>query len=150
MIDRFAYPVSATPAARLARGESGYVIACRDLPEINTQGEAIPEALANAADALDEAIAYRLRENLKLPSPSQPRRGERVVAVPPRMAARAALVLALAEAGIAKVELARRLGINEKDARRLLDPRHNTKLPAIAAALGKLGKQMVISVRDAA
>jgi predicted RNase H-like HicB family nuclease len=42
------------------------------------------EALANAADALDEAIAYRRRENLKRPSPSLPRRGEHVVAVPRR------------------------------------------------------------------
>jgi antitoxin HicB len=84
MIDRFAYPMSLTPASRFARGETGYVVACRDLPEINTQGESMAEALTNAADALDEAIAYRRRENLKRPSPSLPRRGEHVVAVPRR------------------------------------------------------------------
>lgn len=116
MIDRFAQPMSLSPASRFARGETGYVIACRDLPETNTKGESVAEALANAADALDEAIAFGLRENLGLPSLSLPKRGERLATAPPHMVAKAALVVAMAEASIAEVELTRRLGINEKDA----------------------------------
>ena len=52
LANRFEYPV----VLRRDKGD-GYVVACRDLPEIVTQGESAPEALAEAADAMDEAFA---------------------------------------------------------------------------------------------
>ncbi|MCP4289070.1 MAG: type II toxin-antitoxin system HicB family antitoxin, partial [Gammaproteobacteria bacterium] len=48
--------------------------------------------------------------------------------------------------GIRNTELARRLGANEKEVRRLLDPHHKSKLPRIEAALEVLGKNLVISM----
>jgi antitoxin HicB len=39
------------------------------------------------------------------------------------MAAKAALYLAMREAGISNVQLARKLGCDEKEVRRMLDPR---------------------------
>lgn len=47
---RFAYPV----LLRRAK-EGGYVVTCRDLPALITQGNARRDALAQAADAMDEA-----------------------------------------------------------------------------------------------
>lgn len=55
------------------------------------------------------------------------------------MAQKAADYLAVREAGISNSELARRMQLDEKEARRILDPHHQTKLPRIEAALSGLG-----------
>ena len=39
----------------------GYVVTFKDVPEAITQGEDLDDALEQAADALDEAMAGRLR-----------------------------------------------------------------------------------------
>ena len=70
--------------------------------------------------------------------------------VPAPMAAKAALYLAMREAKISNVELARRLGCDEKEVRRMLNPRHATKLPRIQAALEILGKRLVLGMEEAA
>jgi DNA-binding IclR family transcriptional regulator len=51
------------------------------------------------------------------------------------MAAKAALYLAMGERGMTNVQLARKLGCDEKEVRRMLNPRHPTKLPRIKDAL---------------
>ena len=66
------------------------------------------------------------------------------------MAARAALYLAMREAGMTNVRLARKLGCDEREVRRMLDPRHPTKLPRIKEALEMLGKRLVVGVEEAA
>ena len=66
------------------------------------------------------------------------------------MVAKAALYLAMAEAGISNVQLAKTLGCDEKEVRRMLDPRHATKLPRIQDALNVFGKRLVMSVEEAA
>ena len=53
--------------------------------------------------------------------------GEHLIAVPVQTAFRTALYLEMRKAGITRVELARRLRIDEKEARRMLDPHHATK-----------------------
>jgi antitoxin HicB len=50
------------------------------------------------------------------------------------------------DAGISKVELARKLGIDEKEVRRMLDAGHGTKLPRIAEAVEALGRHLHISL----
>ena len=49
-----------------------------------------------------------------------------------------------------KAELARRLGKDEKEVRRILDPMHPTKLAAMTEALAALGRRLVVGVEDAA
>lgn len=107
------------------------------------------DALWQAADCLEEAIAGRIRRGDKIPVPSRPKKGQRVIPVPAPMAAKAALYLAVREAGIANTELARRIGCDEKEVRRLLDPRHPTKLPRIQTALAALGKHLVVGMEAA-
>jgi antitoxin HicB len=60
------------------------------------------------------------------------------------------LYLALKETGISKSELAARLECDEKEVRRLLDPRHPSKLPRIQKALAVLGKGLSIRLIDEA
>ncbi len=54
------------------------------------------------------------------------------------------------EAGLSKVELAHRLKVKEKEVRRMLDPRHGTRLHAMEQALAALGKHLIVEVGDAA
>jgi antitoxin HicB len=142
----FVYP------AKFARGEKPdiLVITFRDVPEAITQGKGERDALWQAADCLEEAIAGRIADGRDIPTASRAVRGERLVPVPAPMAAKAALYLAMREAGITNVQLARKLGCDEKEVRRMLDPRHPTKLPRIKEALDTFGKRLVVSVEEAA
>lgn len=108
------------------------------------------DTLWQAADCLEEAMAGRIRRGDVIPTPSKPRKGQRLIPVPAPMAAKAALYLAMREAKISNVEMAKRLGCDEKEVRRMLDPRHATKLPRIQAALELLGKRLVLGVEEAA
>ena len=56
---------------------------------------------------------------------------------------------AMSEAGITKVQLAKRLGVDEKEVRRLLDPHYGSKLPRIAQAIAALGRRLVIGLEAA-
>jgi antitoxin HicB len=60
--------------------------------------------------------------------------------------AKAALYVAMKEAGMTNVQLAKRLGVNEKEVRRLLDPHYGSKLPRIAQAIKLLGRRLVIGL----
>ena len=126
------------------------MITFRDIPEAITQGNGEKDALWQAADCLEEAIAGRIADGREIPKASSAARGERLIPVPAPMAAKAALYLAMGEAGITNVQLARKLGCDEKEVRRMLDPRHPTKLPRIKEALDVFGKRLVVSVEEAA
>lgn len=122
------------------------MVTCRDFPEAITQGETIEDALTEAADALEEAIAARTDDGRDIPAPSAAKRGERLVSVPPSMALKAAVYLAVREAGISNSEFARRLRLDEKEARRILDPHHPTKLPRVEEALSVLGRHVELAL----
>ncbi len=128
------------------RTDGGFVVTCRDLPEAITQGGTFEEALLEAVDCLEEAIAERIAHQRDIPMPSLSRRTERLVSVPPSMALKAAVYLAVREAGISNSELARRMRLDEKEARRILDPHHPTKLPRIEAALSALGRHVELAL----
>lgn len=136
---RFIYP------ARLHRtGPEEIVVSFRDLPECLTSGANEVEALSQAADALEEAIAGRIVDGESIPTPSARRSGERRVAVPPTMAAKAALVLAFRESGLSRLAFARRLGVDDKVVRRMLDPRHATAANRLQKALRLLGRELIV------
>ena len=122
------------------------MVTCRDLPPLITQGEDEQDALAQAADAMDEVFATYIIEGIEFPEPSKARRREGLAAPPAGTLAKAALFVAMREAGISKLQLARQLGVDEKEVRRLLDPKHPTKLGALTDALRRLGRRLVIAV----
>ena len=141
---RFVYP------GKLRRtGPTEIVVSFRDLPECLTSGADEAEALVEAADALEEAIAGRIDDGEPIPSPSARHPGEHYVAVPPGMAAKAALALAFRESGMTRVAFAKRIGTDEKSVRRMLNPRHGTAANRIDKALRALGRQIVVEVRAA-
>ena len=70
---KYTYPVILTEEPE----DGGYVVTCRDLPEAITQGDTVAEALAEAADALDEALCGRINHGRDIPEPSAEQAGER-------------------------------------------------------------------------
>ena len=141
MHEQFTYP------ARLKKDKAGfYLVTFPDFPEAATDGETMEESLHNAADALEEAIAGRINRGDTVPRPGPVKTRQRRVPVPAQIAVKAALYMAVKDAGIKNTELARRLGADEKEVRRLLDPHHRSKLPRLEAALEVLGRKLVIGI----
>lgn len=137
------------PARLTAAEEGGFIVGFVDLPEAITQGENAQDALGEAADCLEEAIANRMVMGLAIPRPSRITKGCHPVSLSAQMAAKAALYVAIREAKVSKAELARRLHCDEKEVRRLLDPRHPTKLPRIESALAMVGQKLIIGLQAA-
>jgi len=130
--------------------DGGYLVTFPDVPEAITHGQDVAEAKANAAEALGLALRGYLAQGLPLPQPLAA--GEGIVQIPVEAndAIKIAVIEAFRQAGISKSEFARRLGKAETEAYRVLDPDHATKLASMEAALAVLGKQVVVSIRDAA
>lgn len=138
----FLYPARFSPDKK----DGGYVVTFRDIPEAITQGETADECLEEAAGALQAALEGRIMSELDIPKASKPKRGEHPIAVPVQTALKAALYLEMRKAGITRVELARRLRIDEKEARRMLDPHHPTKADRLERALAVLGRHAELRV----
>jgi antitoxin HicB len=128
----------------------GIVVSFPDVPEAIIQGRDIADAHAMAEEALGLALLAYLDRGMPLPNPRAKGRGLIEIAVAPEVAAKLAVLESFIAAGITKSELARRIGKDEKEVRRILDPRHATKLPALTAALRALGKRLVVGVAEAA
>jgi len=126
--------------------DGGFAVNFPDVPEAITGGKDEAEAEANAADGLAAALSgYIIDEQ---PLPEAKFKGGVPVFVGALNAAKFAVIAAFRTAGITKTELARRLGKDEKEVRRLLDPDQLTKMQSLEQALAALGKQVVITVRD--
>lgn len=141
---RFEYP------ATFIQDKNGrYTVSFPDLPEALTDGADEEEAYIEAIDCLDEALANRIANELEIPVSSKPKKNQVVIFAPVSIAAKAALYLAMAETEISKSELARRTGYDVREIRRLLDPRHPTKLPRIEHALAQVGQHLAVEMRKA-
>jgi antitoxin HicB len=141
---RFAYPV------RIERDDNRFFATFPGIIGAHTAGKTKTEALVHAADALIVALAAYIRQNECLPVTRAPRRGERLVTVPPLAAAKLALYVAIREAGLSNVALGKRLGISEGAVRRLLDLSHRSHIGQIEGALTAVGKRLIVDVADAA
>ena len=87
-----------------------------------------------------------MRAGGALPGPGRAGKGRELVAVEPDVAAKLAVLLAFAESGLTQREFARRLGKDEREVRRILDPMHPTKIGALDTALRILGRRLVVGV----
>lgn len=139
-MNQFCYPVKLTK-----QKEGGYLVQFPDLPEAITQGDNMEDALNEALDCLEEAIAYRIISKLDIPAPSQKKKSK-YISLSTTFAAKLALYLAMKETKISNILLAKKLHCDEKEVRRLLDPHYRSKLPRIEQALNQLGKKLQVQI----
>lgn len=129
---------------RITQEQGDHVVWVRDLPEVVTSGASRDEALALAADAIEVAVGGRMEDDMDLPEPTAVRKGEDAVPLSAQMAAKASVYAAWKNARLSKTELARRLDRNEIEVRRILNPRHGTKLDQLDEAARALGGRLSI------
>jgi antitoxin HicB len=121
-----------------------------DVPEALTVGETEADALYWAADALHVALTGYLDYRRDIPRPSRPKRGQKLVALPPHTALKLAIYQAMRDQGLSQSGLARRLECDPRQVRRLIDLDLHSRLDLMEAALKALGKRLVLEVQDAA
>lgn len=139
----YSYPATFEPG----EAPGVVVVTFADVPEAITQGNGPLDARVQAADALGLALLTILEMNKPLPAPST---GPIMVSPEPQIAAKLAVIETFAQAGITRTELARRLGKQEKEVRRILDPMEPTKLPVMAQALVAMNARLVVGLEIAA
>lgn len=136
--------------ARFEAGErpGWIVVSFPDVPEAITDGRSRHDALKNAEEALGLALLSYIARDLPLPKPKA--RGPDLIpiAVPPEIGAKVAVLEAVRERGLSKAAFARLIDRDEKEARRILDPKHPTKLVTLAEVLRLLGKRLVVGVEE--
>lgn len=138
--------------ARFTRdhGVGTFIVSFPDVPEAHTLGDTMEEAMAMAAEALELALTFYTEKWKDLPVPSQPKRGMRMVRVPALSEAKFKLYTALREAGLRKIDLARRMKCAPSQVDRLLDITHHSRLDQLEAAFAAIGKRLSVQIEEAA
>lgn len=139
----FGYPVTLTPDG------SSVLVTFTDVPETITFGADEDEALLQAVDALESALAFYVGERKPLPVPSKPGPGQRTVCPSALASAKLGVYQAMTEQGIKKAELARRLGWHLPQVDRLFDLNHASRFEHIEAAARALGLRVQVLVEPA-
>jgi antitoxin HicB len=139
--------------AKFEPDDGGLLVTFPDVPEAITGGATDEEAFANAEEALELALLTYASDGRDMPTASRRAGGAgRSVRIPvaAAVAAKIAFIIAFHESGMTRVALAKKLGKAETEVRRMLDPYHQTKLPAIEAGLKALGKRLIVAIAEAA
>jgi len=124
-------------------------VTCPKLPIVATFGETEADALQNAADAIETALASMIDDGEAVPRPGRTDKGM-PVRLPAMTVFKQQFYWALRDAGITRAELARRLGWNRESVDRLFRLDQRSRLEQIEAAFGALGRTVDITVRGAA
>lgn len=131
-------------------GDEFLLVTFPDVPEAITQGTGRADARAMAADALAVALRGRLADGDPLPVPAAKGNGLVPIPVDAETALKIAVIEAFVASGISKTELKTRIGKSDAEVERILDPDHPTRIGPLKAALDALGKDVIVTVHDAA
>ncbi len=142
---KLSYPV------KLTRTSPNTVMAeFRDVPGAMTEAATEQEALHWVEDALLVLLSGYMDKRRPIPAPSERRRGERLVEVPPMQALKLAIYQAMLDQHVTEASLAAGMGIDGGGVSRILDLQHSTRLDHLLRALEVLGKQVSVTISDAA
>jgi len=135
------YPVT------LARDDNGTVLASfPDVPGAVSYGGTREEALAHALDALLTVFGAFMKDKRDIPAPSVVKGP--FVALPALEVAKLQLYRTMRDRKITKAELGRRLNVHLPQIDRILNVRHASQLEQVEAALGAVGKRLIIDTVD--
>lgn len=128
--------------ARIVRDGNGFMVSFPDIPEALTQGDTIEEAKEMAADALLTAMDFYFEDHRAVPAPSEPKRGQVLVDLPPSVGVKVLLLNEMVRRGTRNADLARLMNVRPQEVNRLTDLRHPTKIDTVASALKALGRKL--------
>lgn len=134
---------------KLTHADGVVMVTCPDLPEFASVGDTPDEALREAVDGIETALQMYMQDRRAIPAPSAPKRGQRLVALPPLTVAKLGLYRAMRAKNLRKADLARLLDMHMPQIDRLLDLRHSSKLEQVEAALNAVGYRIELAVRAA-
>ncbi len=138
---KIAYP------AMFETGEDDRVLVTfRDFPEAATDGADMAEAEAEAIDLLNSVLSFRMKYREAMPAPSKARKTETIVVPDTSIAMKAALYMSLRNSGMSIADLSRALGVDNREAQRIMNPYHPTKLARLSEALAATGRRTVVEV----
>jgi antitoxin HicB len=127
--------------------DGGVLATFADVPEAISHGEDREDAVRSAQEALAVALFGYLREGRKIPRAK--RKSGVQIAPPATDILKIAVIEAWMDSGLTKSEFARMLAVDEKEARRILDPDAATKADRLEEALSVLGRKVHIAVEAA-
>ena len=127
--------------------DGGLLATFADVPEAIAHGVDRSEAIAQAKEALAVALFGYLKEGRRLPRMRRAS-GERISPQTTDVL-KIAVIEAWIDSAMTKSEFARMLGVDEKEARRILDPDSATKADRLEEALSRLGRKLHIAVEAA-
>lgn len=140
-MENFDYPIE------IKKGKDGiFVVTLKDFPGA-TQGMTRNDALANAIDLLETAVAYAIHDKDNIPVPSSAVKGKSTVRPSSLTIAKIQLYREMKQQEVIKAELARRMHCNPRQIDRLLDIHHKSRFDQIDSAFLALGKRLEIEVR---
>lgn len=133
-------------SVKIVPEDDAFVVSSRDLPELNSVGYSLEEALKEAVDGIETVFMICMEERRPIPAGTPAQDGEYMVRLPVQAAVKATLYNEMLAQGITKAELARRLGWQQKQADRLWSLHHATKLESIEDAFEAIGKHLELAV----
>jgi antitoxin HicB len=139
--------------AKFEPDDGGFLVTFPTVPEAITGGDTLEQAFRNAVDALEVALLTYAKDGRDLPPQAAGRSSDDgfarpAIPVSAGVAAKLGFIEAFRQSGLSKVALAAKLGKKEGEVRRMLDPYHGTKLPALEDAMRALGKRFVLTVEN--
>lgn len=132
--------------ARVARDGDGFMVSFPDIPEALTGAASREEALKMAADALVTAMDFYFEDRRPVPVPSEPKRGQVLIDLPPSVGAKVLLLNEMLQQGTRPADLARLMKVRPQEVNRLTTLRHPTKIDTVAQALKVLGKRLELTL----
>ncbi|BBF94181.1 antitoxin [Blastochloris tepida] len=134
---------------RLTPDDNGtLLVTCPQLPIVATFGETEDDARRHAAEAIETALASMIDDGEPVPRPVL--QEDVTIRLPMMTTLKVNLYWALADAGITRAELARRLGWKRESVDRLFRLNHRSRLEQIEAAFQALDRALEVEVRPAA
>jgi antitoxin HicB len=128
---------------------NGFLIRFPDIPEALTSVDDKKSIPGEALDCLVTALAGYALEGRPWPKARASRTDGHAITLPALLVAKLELTAEMHSAGLTKSALARKLRLDEKAVRRLLDLNHRSHIDQIEEALKALGKQVEIRVKAA-
>ncbi len=143
---KFAYPA----IIKYDRKDKVHTVEFPDLSGCVTYGETLPEAKANAEEALSGYLASIFDRGFKIPHPSKSR-GKNVYPILPEVSVLVPIMLRAIrqELNLSQTEAARRLGISYQSYQKLENPnKANPTLKTLQRVARAFGKRFVVTIED--